>query len=214
MRFRATVWPWGMTRHSHRRKLPGLGGRILAGDHHQIASLFSLWTYSVEGSFNHKSKLELHCYCLFIFFFMQHDIKRSVWKEEEWHVGLWTVSNVLTLALLDPSLYYDRIASSLLFVRKERQTLVLAGLLNVKTVGERCIKSACCIMMSSGRQGKPCWTTFHSFKHIYFMWTWKYSFDFSSSSFVCDNCLKKSGKTRKENKFSAKRKLWKMVKPQ
>jgi len=29
----------------------------------------------------------------------------------------------------------------------------------------------------------------------------------SFSSFICDNCLKKSGKTRKENKFSAKSEL-------
>lgn len=28
-RSRATVWPWGTTRHSHRRKLPGLGGYLV-----------------------------------------------------------------------------------------------------------------------------------------------------------------------------------------
>lgn len=32
-------------------------------------------------------------------------------------------------------------------------------------------------------------------------------FDLLSFSFICDNCLKKSGKTRKENKFSSKSKL-------
>lgn len=37
-------------------------------------------------------------------------------------------------------------------------------------------------------------------------------FDLLFSSFICDNCLKKSGKARKENKFSAKSKLCVKVK--
>lgn len=41
----------------------------------------------------------------------------------------------------------------------------------------------------------------------------KWKFDLSSS-FICDNCLKKSGKSRKENKFSARRKLHMIVKQQ
>lgn len=42
----------------------------------------------------------------------------------------------------------------------------------------------------------------------------KLQFDLSSSSFICDNCLKKSGKTRKENKFAAKSKLRLVAKQQ
>lgn len=30
---------------------------------------------------------------------------------------------------------------------------------------------------------------------------------------MCDNCLKKTGRTRKENKFSAKSKFWKDLVP-
>lgn len=102
-RSRATVWPWGTTRHSHRRKLPGPGGWTLPGghlrDYQAVVSLdFILWkAVSVtEASVN-----------LFVSFTlsMQHDIKRAVWKEEKWHVGPWTVSTVWAVASMG---YYLR----------------------------------------------------------------------------------------------------------
>lgn len=92
-RSRGTVWPWGTTRHSHRRKLQGPSSRPSPDDH--LASLsgcFLCGLHSVE-TFNHRSQHEL----VVSLFFVQHDIKRAVWKEEKWHVGLWTVSTVWTV---------------------------------------------------------------------------------------------------------------------
>lgn len=43
--------------------------------------------YSVEGNSSQRSQNELAC-----LFFVQNDIKRSVWKEEKWHVRPRTVS--------------------------------------------------------------------------------------------------------------------------
>lgn len=38
--------------------------------------------------------------------------------------------------------------------RKKKHVFVIVGLLNVKTVDERCIRSVCCTMTSFGRQGE------------------------------------------------------------
>lgn len=116
---------------------------------------------------------------------------------------------------------------------KKKQMFVVAGLLNVKTVDERCIRSAFYTTTSFGHQGKsimPVGTTIQHYKHMQSVFDlnwihstriciyWNYcvltlncSLILFSSSFICDNCLKTSGKTRKENKFSARRKLHVLV---
>ncbi len=142
-------------------------------EHHQMIILrdyirlfFSLdlilWKgFSVTGA-------NMNLVVSFISLFVQHDIKRAVWKEEKWHVGLWTVSTTWTV--IDSHFRDDRDALLLLARKAEKNLMfVIAGLLNVKTVDERCIRSVCCITMSFGRQGKShysCWTTIQPFKHI------------------------------------------------
>lgn len=91
-RSRATVWPWGTTRHSRRRKLPRPGWLMLPGDHLARLSGCSvseliLW----EGFSMSRANMNLLVF-LCVFFPTQHDIERSVWKEEKRHVGPWTVS--------------------------------------------------------------------------------------------------------------------------
>ncbi len=82
-------------------------------------------------------------------------------------------------------------------------TFCLTALLNVKTVAGRCIKSAYYIMTSSGHQGKRLNPLF-SWSLAWHDLTAALFVSPSYNSFICDNCMKKSGKTRKENKFSAK----------
>lgn len=90
---------------------------------------------------------------------LQQDIKRAVWKEEKWHVRRWTVSTVwavwpwriITMFCQEGT---DKIATIISIIIIITMTFVVAGLLNVKTVDERCIRSVFCTMTSYGHQGK------------------------------------------------------------
>lgn len=82
--------------------------------------------------------------------------------------------------------------------------LLHSGSSNVKTADARCIRYASYIMKSSGRLGEWCVCDFKIF--VTTIHRVRCGNCFCLCSFICDNCLKKSGKTRKENKFSAKSK--------
>lgn len=100
-----------------------------------------------------------------------------------------------------------------------RFSLLSSGSLNVKTADGRCIRFVSCTTRSSGRLGESSWLSHLS--HASSCWLhWKShstlclsypsvypSLCLSPSRFICENCLKKNTKTRKENKFTAKRQL-------
>lgn len=153
---RGTVWPWGTTRHSHRRKFHGRSGRPPADDH--LARLLGGFLCSLHLVAEAQHELG----CLFVFSCSmiskeQFEKKKNDMLDSEPWVLSGEYFSLTHFGIAMQCLYYF-----LPGMHRIKQMFVVAGLLNVKTVEERCIRSVFCTTTSFGHQGMSpygSWTT-------------------------------------------------------